>query len=55
MIIIIYRQNAVTGLQEINKLKSNVQDIHVPLEVFELVYYFFQIQLIVNRPSMVPI
>jgi hypothetical protein len=29
------RQNAVTGLQEINKLKSNIQDIHVPLEVFE--------------------
>jgi len=28
-------QNAVSGLQEINKLKSNVQDIHVPLEVFE--------------------
>lgn len=31
----LHRQNAVTGLQEINKLKSNVQDIHVPLEVFE--------------------
>ncbi|XP_008182011.1 mediator of RNA polymerase II transcription subunit 10 isoform X2 [Acyrthosiphon pisum] len=30
-------QNAVTGLQEINKLKSNVQDIHVPLEVFEYI------------------
>ncbi|KAE9533789.1 hypothetical protein AGLY_008868 [Aphis glycines] len=30
-------QNAVSGLQEINKLKSNVQDIHVPLEVFEYI------------------
>ncbi|XP_050427300.1 mediator of RNA polymerase II transcription subunit 10 [Adelges cooleyi] len=30
-------QNAVQGLQEINKLKSAVQDIHVPLEVFEYI------------------
>lgn len=35
IVTVICRQNAVTGLQEINKLKSNVQDIHVPLEVFE--------------------
>ncbi|XP_050530480.1 mediator of RNA polymerase II transcription subunit 10 isoform X2 [Daktulosphaira vitifoliae] len=30
-------QNAVQGLQEINKLKSAVQDIHVPLEVFDYI------------------
>jgi len=30
-------QNTVTGLQEIDKLKSSVQDIHVPLEVFEYI------------------
>ncbi|VVC35956.1 Ribonuclease H-like domain,Mediator complex, subunit Med10 [Cinara cedri] len=30
-------QNAITGLQEMNKLKSNIQDIHVPLEVFEYI------------------
>lgn len=32
---IIYRQGIVTGLQEIDKLKSQVKDVHVPLEVFE--------------------
>lgn len=29
------RQGLVNGLQEIDKLKSQVQDVHVPLEVFE--------------------
>lgn len=33
--VMLSRQNSITGLQEINKLKSSVQDIHVPLEVFE--------------------
>lgn len=28
-------QGLVNGLQEIDKLKSQVQDVHVPLEVFE--------------------
>jgi mediator of RNA polymerase II transcription subunit 10 len=30
-----YRNSIVQGLQEIDKLKSQVQDVHVPLEVFE--------------------
>lgn len=29
------RQSLVHGLQEVDKLKSQVQDVHVPLEVFE--------------------
>lgn len=29
------RQALVHGLQEVDKLKSQVQDVHVPLEVFE--------------------
>jgi hypothetical protein len=36
-----YRQGLVTGLQEIDKLKTQVQDVHVPLEVFELVYFHY--------------
>jgi mediator of RNA polymerase II transcription subunit 10 len=28
-------QSLVHGLQEIDKLKSQVQEVHVPLEVFE--------------------
>lgn len=27
----------VTGLQEIDKLKNQVQDVHVPLEVFDYI------------------
>lgn len=30
-----FRQSLVHGLQEVDKLKSQVQDVHVPLEVFE--------------------
>uniref|UniRef100_A0A8D8XID7 Mediator of RNA polymerase II transcription subunit 10 n=1 Tax=Cacopsylla melanoneura TaxID=428564 RepID=A0A8D8XID7_9HEMI len=30
-------QTMITGLQEIDKLKSQVQDIHVPLEVFDYI------------------
>lgn len=30
-----FSQGLVNGLQEIDKLKSQVQDVHVPLEVFE--------------------
>lgn len=30
-------QALVTGLQEVDKLKSQVQDVHVPLEVFDYI------------------
>ncbi|CAG7833922.1 unnamed protein product [Allacma fusca] len=30
-------QTIVTGLQEIDRLKSQVQDVHVPLEVFDYI------------------
>lgn len=30
-------QTIVTGLQEIDKLKSQVHDVHVPLEVFDYI------------------
>jgi len=30
-------QTVVSGLQEVEKLKSQVQDVHVPLEVFEYI------------------
>lgn len=30
-----FSQSLVTGLQEVDKLKSQVHDIHVPTEVFE--------------------
>ena len=30
-----FSQMMVTGLQEIDKLKGEVQDVQVPLEVFE--------------------
>ncbi|XP_033213118.1 mediator of RNA polymerase II transcription subunit 10 [Belonocnema kinseyi] len=30
-------QGIVTGLQEIDKLKSQVKDVHVPLEVFDYI------------------
>lgn len=30
-------QTMITGLQEIDKLKAQVQDIHVPLEVFDYI------------------
>lgn len=30
-----HSQALVHGLQEVDKLKSQVQDVHVPLEVFE--------------------
>jgi len=30
-------QTVVSGLQEIDKLKSQVQDVHVPLEVFDYI------------------
>ncbi|XP_012285021.1 mediator of RNA polymerase II transcription subunit 10 [Orussus abietinus] len=30
-------QGLVSGLQEIDKLKSQVQDVHVPLEVFDYI------------------
>jgi hypothetical protein len=33
--IFIFSQSLVHGLQEIDKLKSQVQEVHVPLEVFE--------------------
>lgn len=33
--IFVCSQGLVNGLQEIDKLKSQVQDVHVPLEVFE--------------------
>ena len=32
---IAFRNAIVHGLQEIDKLKNQVQDVHVPLEVFE--------------------
>lgn len=35
MFVAFFRQSLVTGLQEVDKLKSQVQDIHVPTEVFE--------------------
>lgn len=35
LFIFFFRQGLVTGLQEVDKLKSQVQDVHVPLEVFE--------------------
>lgn len=34
-IFLCFSQGLVNGLQEIDKLKSQVQDVHVPLEVFE--------------------
>lgn len=37
--VCIYRQSLVHGLQEVDKLKSQVQDVHVPLEVFEYVLF----------------
>ncbi|KAF7996748.1 hypothetical protein HCN44_002394 [Aphidius gifuensis] len=30
-------QSLVSGLQEVDKLKSQVQDVHVPLEVFDYI------------------
>jgi mediator of RNA polymerase II transcription subunit 10 len=30
-----FSQSLVHGLQEVDKLKSQVQEVHVPLEVFE--------------------
>ncbi|CAD7090222.1 unnamed protein product [Hermetia illucens] len=30
-------QGLVTGLQEIDKLKSQVQDVHIPIEVFDYI------------------
>ncbi|XP_014206342.1 mediator of RNA polymerase II transcription subunit 10 [Copidosoma floridanum] len=30
-------QGIVTGLQEVDKLKTQVQDVHVPLEVFDYI------------------
>lgn len=37
MLTIYFRQSLVTGLQEINKLKNLVQDVHVPFEVFDYI------------------
>lgn len=34
---LISSQTMITGLQEIDKLKAQVQDIHVPLEVFDYI------------------
>lgn len=34
---IFLRQSLVTGLQEIDKLKVQVQDVHVPLSVFDYI------------------
>lgn len=34
-IFVRFRQSLVYGLQEVDKLKSQVQEVHVPLEVFE--------------------
>nr|CAD7205129.1 unnamed protein product [Timema douglasi] len=31
------RQALVQGLQEVDKLKTQVQDVHVPLEVFDYI------------------
>lgn len=31
------RQSLVTGLQEIDKLKTQVNDVHVPLSVFDYI------------------
>lgn len=33
--LLFFRQALVSGLQEVDKLKSQVKDVHVPLEVFE--------------------
>lgn len=33
----LYRQGLVSGLQEISKLKNQVQDIYVPFEVFDYI------------------
>jgi len=30
-------QSLITGLQEVDKLKGQVQDVHVPLEVFDYI------------------
>lgn len=32
-----HRQSLVTGLQEVDKLKNQVQDVHVPLSVFDYI------------------
>lgn len=32
-----YSQGMVTGLQEIDRLKNQVQDVHVPFEVFDYI------------------
>lgn len=32
-----FSQGMVTGLQEIDKLKNQVQDVHVPFEVFDYI------------------
>lgn len=32
-----FSQGIVTGLQEIDKLKNQVQDVHVPFEVFDYI------------------
>lgn len=36
-LIFINRQSMVTGLQEIDKIKPQVQDVHVPFEVFDYI------------------
>nr|XP_023018989.1 mediator of RNA polymerase II transcription subunit 10 [Leptinotarsa decemlineata] len=35
--LVITRELLVHGLQEVDKLKSQVQDVHVPLEVFDYI------------------